>query len=90
MPVAVIYGRDPVLFLVSSAPVQHKGEISEFEIARGLRQAPVELIKCETSDLPVSASAEIVVEGHISPEPSDFTMEGPFGEYPGYYGGMAS
>jgi len=90
MPVAVIYGWDPCLFIVSSTPIQHVGRISEYEVAGGLRQAPVELVKCETNDLVVPAWAEIVVEGYISPDPSTYKMEGPFGEYPGYYGGMAS
>ena len=90
MPVAVIYGWDPALFMVSSTAVQHRGKISEFELAGGLRQAPTELVKCETSDLLVPASAEMVVEGRISPDPATFTKEGPFGEYPGYFGGMES
>jgi len=34
----------------------------------------------------VPAEAEIVVEGYISPDPKDYKMEGPFGEYTGYYG----
>ena len=54
-----------------------------------IRGKPVELVKCETSDLLVPASAEIVVEGYIDPDPSTFEMEGPFGEYPGYFGGDA-
>lgn len=87
MPVAVIYGWDPALLLVTSTPVVHRGKISEYEIAGGLRQAAVELVKCETNDLLVPATAEIVVEGHISHDPSTFRSEGPFGEYPGYYGG---
>ncbi len=89
MPVAVVYGWDPVLFIAASTPVSHRG-YSEYEIAGTLRQAPTELVKCETSDLLVPATAEMVVEGKISPDPKDYEMEGPFGEYPGYYGGMKS
>jgi len=48
----------------------------------------VELVKCETSDLYVPASAEIVIEGRISTDPKTFQMEGPFGEYPGFYAGV--
>lgn len=87
MPVAVVYGWDPCLFIVSATPVK-KG--TEYEIVGSLRGDPVELVKCETSDLLVPAWAEMVVEGTISPDPSTFEMEGPFGEYPGYYGGMRS
>ncbi|OGQ84054.1 MAG: hypothetical protein A3F90_14795 [Deltaproteobacteria bacterium RIFCSPLOWO2_12_FULL_60_19] len=88
-PVAVVYGWDPALFMVASTPVRHKG-CSEYEIAGSLRGKPVELVKCETSDLLVPATAEIVVEGKISPNPEEYEMEGPFGEYTGYYGGMKS
>jgi len=89
MPVAVIYGWDPALFMVSSLPVQHQG-YSEYEITGSLRGAPVELVKCETSDLLVPSWAEMVIEGSISPDPSTYLMEGPFGEYTGYFGGLAS
>jgi len=51
-----------------------------------LRGAPASLVKCETSDILVPASAEIVVEGFVSSDPQTFAMEGPFGEYSGYYG----
>ncbi len=88
-PVAVVYGWDPTLFMVSSTPVRHRG-FSEYEIVGSLRGAPVELVRCETSDLLVPATAEVVVEGKISPNPQDYEMEGPFGEYTGYYGGMRS
>jgi len=36
----------------------------------------------------VPATAEIVVEGRISPDPATFQMEGPFGEFPGFYAGI--
>jgi len=45
---------------------------------------PVELVNCETVDLQVPASAEIVVEGYINPDPATYESEGPFAEYPGY------
>ena len=52
---------------------------------------PVELVRCETSDLLVPASAEIVVEGSISiPIPKTFADEGPVRRISGYLGGMPS
>ncbi|MGZ8495310.1 MAG: UbiD family decarboxylase domain-containing protein, partial [Candidatus Binatia bacterium] len=86
MPVAVVLGWDQSLFIAASTPVIHP----EYDMAGSLRRAPVELVKCETNDLLVPASAEIVLEGFISPDPSTFTLEGPFSEYPGYYGGSKS
>jgi len=90
MPVAICYGIDPTLLMCSTSAVQHPPGTSEYDFAGGLRGAAVEVVKCETTDLLVPARAEIVVEGWISPDPKDFMMEGPFGEYPGTYGGMAS
>ena len=86
MPVAVVLGWDQSLFIAASTPVIHP----EYEMAGSLRRSPVELVKCETSDLMVPASAEIVLEGFVSPDPETFTLEGPFSEYPGYYGGTKS
>ena len=87
MPVAVVYGWDPALIIYSGIAITHP-DCSEYELVGGLRGEPVELVKCETSDLYVPATAEIVVEGRISPDPKTFQMEGSFGEYPGFYGGL--
>ncbi len=84
MPVAIVYGWAPVLPFVAATPLPHPP--SEYEIMGAIRQEPVELVKCETSDLEVPASAEIVVEGTISPDPSTYEDEGPYAEWPGYYG----
>ncbi len=84
MPVAVVLGWDPTLFMVASTPVNYP----EYEMAGSLRGSPVELVRCETSDLLVPATAEIVIEGRISPDPKTFELEGPYSEYPGYYGGQ--
>jgi 4-hydroxy-3-polyprenylbenzoate decarboxylase len=45
----------------------------------------MQLIKCETVDLEVPASSEIVIEGHVGLR--ETMEEGPFGEYTGYMGG---
>lgn len=82
MPIAVAYGRDPVMIFVASAPVA----APEYEVMGEMRGQAVPLVKCETSDLEVPASAQIVVEGTVSPDPATFEIEGPFGEWPGYYG----
>jgi len=42
-------------------------------------------VKCETNDLYVPASCEIILEGEVSSDFSTFRDEGPFGEYTGYY-----
>lgn len=86
MPVAVFYGWDPVHIMCAASPLVHPG-FSEYELMGSLRGEPVELVKCETSDLYVPASAEIVIEGRVSPDPKTFQLEGPFGEYTGFHGG---
>ncbi|MBW2056662.1 MAG: UbiD family decarboxylase [Deltaproteobacteria bacterium] len=83
MPVAVVIGADPNSHLAATAPFR-PGE-SEALYAGGLNGAPIELVRCETSDLLVPANAEIVIEGEV---PLDQTApDGPFGEYPGYRSG---
>lgn len=85
MPVACVYGWEPSLPFCASSPIPN--DVSEFDVMGALRGEPVELVKCETVPLMVPASAEIVVEGNISNDPKTFEMEGPFGEYTGYFGG---
>ncbi|MDP2718772.1 MAG: UbiD family decarboxylase [Dehalococcoidia bacterium] len=84
MPVAAVLGWDPNLFMCSGSSVV--GE--EYKVCSAIRGEPVPLVKCETSDILVPASAEIVIEGKISTDPATYVMEGPFAEYPGYYAGM--
>jgi 4-hydroxy-3-polyprenylbenzoate decarboxylase len=86
MPVAVALGCDPILMICASTAVRHPG-CSEYDVAGGLYGEPLELVKCETSDLWVPASAEIIIEGKIDPDPATYQMEGPFGEFTGFYGG---
>ena len=44
---------------------------------------PVDVVKCETIDVYVPATSEIVIEGVLLPGVR--RTEGPFGEFPGYY-----
>jgi 4-hydroxy-3-polyprenylbenzoate decarboxylase len=52
-------------------------------IAGFLRGKPVEMVRCETSDLEVPANAEIVLEGYV--ELGESRTEGPFGDHTGFY-----
>jgi UbiD family decarboxylase len=82
MPVAIVIGTDDLLPFVASTPILP----SEYEVIGAIRQEPLELVKCETVDLEVPAHAEIVIEGSISHDPNTYEIEGPFGEFPGFYG----
>src|SRR5260370_31330034 len=47
-----------------------------------LLREPLELVKCETSDVLAPAQAEMIIEALI--QPGARTPEGPFGEFTGY------
>jgi 2,5-furandicarboxylate decarboxylase 1 len=82
LDVAIAVGTDPVLYLASQVPLPYG--TYELDLAGGLRQQPVEVVKCKTVDLEVPATAEIVIEGRVLPKVRE--MEGPFGEFTGYLG----
>jgi len=80
LPVALVIGVHPAIALGALAI----GSIDEDErgIMGALLGEPLELVRCETSDLLVPAHAEIVLEAEILPR--ERTPEGPFGEFTGY------
>ena len=81
MEVAVAIGTDPVVTFCSIVPAPP--EIEEYLVAGFLRGAPVDLVKCETVDLEVPATTEIVLEGYINLD--ELRSEGPFGDHTGFY-----
>src|SRR5207248_4140229 len=81
MEVAVAIGTDPAVTF--SAIVPAPPDVEEYLIAGFLRQKPVELVKCETVDLEVPASSEIVLEGYVNLD--ELRSEGPFGDHTGFY-----
>ena len=82
-PVAVSFGQDPALFAAASDVAVTRG-MSEYEFTGWMRGAPVEVVKGEVTDLPIPATAEIVIEGEVPPPPFEPVPEGPFGEWTGY------
>jgi 4-hydroxy-3-polyprenylbenzoate decarboxylase len=81
MAVAVAIGTDPAVTF--SAIVPTPPDVEEYLIAGFLRAAPVELVKCETVDLEVPATSEIVLEGYVNLD--ELRTEGPFGDHTGFY-----
>ena len=81
LDVAVVIGSEPSIFLASQFVPGI--DIDEFTIAGALRKKPVELVRCETVDIEVPATAEIVLEGQVS-IPAEIGDEGPYGEFCGY------
>ncbi len=86
MPVCAVVGCDPLLFLMGASRLS--AFESEYDFAGTIRGGPIEVVKAETNDLPVPATAEIVVEGEVDAD--KFMEEGPFGEYTGYYSGVGT
>ena len=80
-PVAVALGADPATTLAAVTPIPDT--LSEYAFAGLLRGERTQLVSCLTHDLKVPATAEIVLEGFITP--GDEADEGPFGDHTGYY-----
>ena len=68
-PIAVALGADPATILGAVTPVPDT--LSEYQFAGLLRGGRTEVARCIGSDLQVPATAEIVLEGHIHPDPDD-------------------
>lgn len=81
-PVAVSFGQDPLLFMM--AGLQMPPGVCEYDIAGGIKGEPIEVVRGELTGLLLPAHAEIVIEGESLP--SETRVEGPFGEFTGYYG----
>ena len=84
-PVAVSLGQDPQLWLISTLEIPWG--ISEYEYAGWWRNKPIEVVIGQVSGLPIPATAEIVFEGELLPPEVETRLEGPFGEYHGYFAG---
>lgn len=87
-PVAVALGADPATLLGAVTPVPDS--LSEYQFAGLLRGARSEVVPALGVPLRVPASAEIVLEGHIHPDPAHpsgwaHALEGPYGDHTGYY-----
>lgn len=84
MPIAAVIGYDPIMDFLAGSPLPFG--ICEYDVMSAYRGEPLQLVRCETSDLLVPAAAEIVIEGTVSSDPATFEMEGAFGEYTGHTG----
>jgi len=85
LQMAIAIGVDPATLLSSQAivPVDY----DELEIAGALHGKPLQVVKCTSNEVRVPADAEIVIEGRLLADERE--EEGPFGEFPQYYGERA-
>ena len=78
---ALIIGVDPII--AYTCQVQVPDTTDDWALAGGLRGAPIELVRCKTCDVKVPATAEVVIEFEVDLDTT--VLEGPLGEYTGYY-----
>lgn len=81
MPVAIIIGVDPIVYLMSQTKAP--AGFCEYDLWGNFTGVPLEVVKCETCNLYVPASAEVIIEGEIDPHEREY--DGPFPEHVGYY-----
>jgi UbiD family decarboxylase len=86
-PIAVTCGQDPALVIAGAAALPHN--VSEYNYAGAIRGERVEVFTGKYTGLPIPTSAEIVIEGDFVSPKIESRIEGPFGEWTGYYGSKA-
>ncbi|MES2756817.1 MAG: UbiD family decarboxylase [Pseudomonadota bacterium] len=82
-PVAIVIGCDPLGFLISGIEVPFG--MCEYNFIGAILKQPVSVVPGKVTGLPIPSGAEIVIEGWA--HPGDERIEGPFGEFHGYYPG---
>lgn len=85
-PVAIVVGADPLLYLIAGVEVPYG--MCEYQYIGAVLGQPVEVVEARGTGLPIPTHAELVLEGWI--QPGATRMEGPFGEFHGYYQGKAA
>jgi len=79
-PVAMSFGHHPLIFRIAATEIPPG---REYEYVGAVRGRPLQVIKEEITGLPIPADSEIVVVGWVPPGKT--RLEGPFGEWTGYY-----
>ncbi|MGB0103955.1 MAG: UbiD family decarboxylase [Candidatus Sulfotelmatobacter sp.] len=79
LPMAVAIGVSEAVVMAAAAA--YPDGMDEYELAGGLQQEPVQLVRCQTVNLEVPAQSEIVIEGLI--QPGVRVQDGPYFDYTG-------
>ena len=77
LPIAFYLGSHPAWSMGVQSRISHPP--TEFDVIGELLGEPLEMVKCETSDLMVPAGAEIVIEGEL--RPGAMEAEGPWRDF---------
>src|SRR5262245_47806821 len=83
LPVSYVIGSHPLDYLAAT----QRQPVDEFALVGTLRGEPVPMVRGVSNNIPVPADAEVVIEGYFD-ELGYREMEGPYGEFYGYYGKM--
>ncbi|MEM0158164.1 MAG: UbiD family decarboxylase [Methanomassiliicoccales archaeon] len=81
MPIVLVIGPDPLLYVLAGSEIPTG--ISELEYQGAIMEKAVDVIRGETTGLPIPANCEIALEGYVYPDRTK--LEGPHGEWTGYY-----
>ena len=82
MPTVVVAGGDPMTFLATCTEMPQG--VCEYDVVGAMRGEALNVIRGRHTGIPFPADAEIALEGFVDPD--DRRIEGPFGEWTGYYG----
>ncbi len=83
LPIAFVVGTSLTDFFGANL----KAPVDELNLLASLRGETMPVVKCTTSDILVPADAELVIEGYLD-ELGYREMDGPYGEFWGFYGPM--
>jgi 2,5-furandicarboxylate decarboxylase 1 len=81
LPVSFAIGSHPLDFLAATAKIP----VDEFGLVGTLRGEPVPMVRGLTNGVLAPADAEVVIEGYLH-EHGYTELEGPYGEFWGFYG----
>ncbi|BBD72133.1 decarboxylase UbiD [Sulfodiicoccus acidiphilus] len=84
-PIAISFGHHPSLSIFAGIEVPQG--VSEYNFLGAVVGERFPVVEGPITGLPLPATGEIVVEGHVV---NELRREGPFGEYMGYYSGGAT
>lgn len=82
-PVSIVCGEDPALFFAGYEYLPWGSP--EYEFAGAIKGEPIDVIEVPNTGNLVPAFSEIVLDGEMPPIENESVVEGPFGEYTGYY-----